>query len=177
MKITKKLTMMLACGAAFLMLGTGAAQAQTAKFGYLNSQELLAAMPETDSVQKRVMELGRDLEEQFTVMRNEYTTKTQDLANNLSTMAETIRKQKEKDLFDLQTRLEEFQQSAQQEIQGKQMEWLGPVIEKAKTAIAKVAKEQGLTAVFDLSSNALVYQNEAQMINLLPLVKQSLGIK
>lgn len=175
MKITKKLPLLLASAAAFLLIGTGSAHAQ--KFGYLNSQELLSAMPETDSVQQKVMDLGKELEEQFTAMRNEYTTKAQDLANNLSSMSETVRKQKEKDIFDLQTRLEEFQQSAQQEIQTKQMEWLKPVIEKAQGAIAKVAKEQGLTAVFDLSSNALVYQNEAQMVNMLPLVKQSLGIK
>lgn len=175
MKIAQKLTLTFAVAAAFLFIGTGSASAQ--KFGYLNSQELLAAMPETDSVQKKVMDLGKELEEQFTVMRTEYTNKAQDLANNLNTMSETVRKQKEKDLFDLQTRLEEFQQSAQQEIQSKQIEWLKPVIDKAQEAISKVAKEQGLTAVFDLSSNALVYQNEAQMVNMLPLVKQSLGIK
>lgn len=175
MKTTKKLTWVLASAAAFLLIGTGSASAQ--KFGYLNSQELLSAMPETDSVQQKVIDLSKELEEQFTAMRTEYTTKAQELANNLSTMSETIRKQKEKDIFDLQTRLEEFQQSAQQEIQAKQLEWLKPVIEKAQGAIAKVAKEQALTAVFDLSSNALVYYNESQMINLLPLVKQSLGIK
>lgn len=175
MKIAQKLTLTFAVAAAFLFIGTGSASAQ--KFGYLNSQELLAAMPETDSVQKKVMDLGKELEEQFTVMRTEYTNKAQDLANNLNTMSETVRKQKEKDLFDLQTRLEEFQQSAQQEIQSKQIEWLKPVIDKAQEVISKVAKEQGLTAVFDLSSNALVYQNEAQMVNMLPLVKQSLGIK
>lgn len=175
MKITKKLTLSLAAAAAFMLIGTGSASAQ--KFGYINSQELLSAMPETDSVQKKVVELSKELEEQFVAMRTEYTTKAQDLANNLSTMSEIVRKQKEKDIFDLQTRLEEFQQSAQQELQTKQMEWINPVIEKAKAAIAKVSKEQGMTAVFDLTSNALAYQNESQMIDMLPLVKQSLGIK
>ncbi len=50
-------------------------------------------------------------------------------------------------------------------------------MEKAQAAIAKVAKEQGLTAVFDLAVGALAYYDEAQMVNMLPLVKQSLGIK
>ncbi|WP_298063436.1 OmpH family outer membrane protein [uncultured Rikenella sp.] len=176
MKTLQKLTWALTAVAAFLFLGNGTANAQQ-KLGYINSQELLSAMPETDSVQTKVVNLSKELEEQFTAMRNEYSTKAQDLANNLSTLSETIRKQKEKDLFDLQTRLEEFQQSAQQEIQSKQLEWIKPVMEKAQGAIAKVAKEQGMTAVFDLTSGALAYYNEAQMVNLLPLVKQSLGIK
>lgn len=158
-----------------LMLATGTANAQ--KFGFINSQELLSSMPETDSAQAKVVELSKELEEQFTAMRNEFATKSQDLTSNVSTLSETVRKQKEKDLFDLQTRIEEFQQSAQQEIQNKQLETLKPVMEKAQAAIAKVAKEQGLTAVFDLAVGALAYYDEAQMINMLPLVKKSLGIQ
>lgn len=175
MKSLQKLTLGLAAAAAFLFIGTGSANAQ--KFGYLNSQELLAAMPETDSVQSQMADLGKELESQFTAMRTEFTTKSQELSTNLSTLSETIRKQKEKDLFDLQTRIEEFQQSANQELQTKNMELLRPVMEKAQAAITKVAKEQGLTAVFDLATGALNYYNEAQMVNMLPLVKQSLGIK
>lgn len=176
MKTLQKLTLALTAVAAFLFLGSGTANAQQ-KFGYINSQELLAAMPETDSVQSKMQDLSKELESQFTAMRTEMTTKAQELQNNLSTLSETVRKQKEKDLFDLQTRIEEFQQSANQELQTKNMELLRPVMEKAQAAITKVAKEQGLTAVFDLAAGALTYYNEAQMVNLLPLVKQSLGIK
>ena len=174
MKTTQKLTLALAA-AAFLLIGTGSANAQ--KFGYLNSQELLSSMPETDSVQTQVADLGKELESQFKAMQAEMTTKAQDLQSNLSTLSETVRKQKEKDLFDLQTRLEEFQQTAQQEIQTKQMTLLKPVMEKAQAAITKVAKEQGLTAVFDLAAGGIAYYNESQMVNMLPLVKQSLGIQ
>lgn len=175
MKTSLKLTLVLSAAAAFLFLGNSAANAQQ-KFGYINSQELLALMPESDSVRAKMNELGQDLESQFAAMRTEMTTKTQDLQSNLSTMSETVRKQKEKELFDLQTRMEEFQQSAQDELQAKQFELYKPAIEKAQAAISKVAKEQGITAIFDLSSNALAYYNEAQVINVLPLVKTSLGI-
>lgn len=176
MKTSQKLILTLTAVTAFLFIGAGTANAQQ-KFGYLNSQELLAAMPETDSVQSKMADLSKELESQFTTMRNEMTTKAQELQNNLSTLSETVRKQKEKDLFDLQTRIEEFQQSANQELQSKNMELLKPVMEKAQAAIVKVAKEQGLTAVFDLAAGALAYYNESQMVNMLPLVKQSLGIK
>lgn len=176
MKTSQKLILALVAVAAFLFVGTGAANAQQ-KFGYINSQELLASMPEIDSVQSKVSALGKDLESQFNAMQTEMTTKAQELQSNLNTLSETVRKQKEKELFDLQTRIEEFQRSAQQEIQTKQQELLQPVMEKAQAAITKVAKEQNLTAVFDLAGGALIYQNESQMVNLLPLVKQSLGIQ
>ena len=110
-------------------------------------------------------------------MKTEMITKTQELQSNMNTLSETVRKQKEKELYDLQTRIEEFNQSANQELQTKQQELMQPVYEKARTAITNVAKEQSLTAVFDLAGGALIYQNESQMVNLLPLVKQSLGIQ
>ena len=174
MKTTQKLILALVAVAAFLFVGTGAANAQQ-KFGYINSQELIVSMPETDSVQSKVSTLAKDLENQYNAMQTEMITKTQELQSNLNTLSETVRKQKEKELYDLQARIEEFNQSANQELQTKQQELMAPVFEKARTAINKVAKEQGLTAVFEVT--ALLYQNESQMVNLLPLVKQSLGIQ
>lgn len=174
MKTSQKLILALVAVAAFLFVGTGAANAQQ-KFGYINSQELIVSMPETDSVQSKVSTLAKDLENQYNAMRTEMATKAQELQNNLNTLSETVRKQKEKELYDLNTRIQEFDQSANQELQTKQQELMAPVFEKARTAINKVAKEQGLTAVFEAS--ALLYQNDSQMVNLLPLVKQSLGIQ
>lgn len=174
MKTSQKLILALVAVAAFLFVGTGAANAQQ-KFGYINSQELIVSMPETDSVQSKVSTLAKDLENQYNAMQTEMITKTQELQSNLNTLSETVRKQKEKELYDLQARIEEFNQSANQELQTKQQELMAPVFEKARTAINKVAKEQGLTAVFEVT--ALLYQNDSQMVNLLPLVKQSLGIQ
>ena len=64
MKTSQKLILALVAVAAFLFVGTGAANAQQ-KFGYINSQELLASMPEIDSVESKVQALGKDLESQY----------------------------------------------------------------------------------------------------------------
>lgn len=176
MKTTQKLILALVAVAAFLFVGTGAANAQQ-KFGFINSQELIASMPDTDSVQSKVSTLAKDLESQFNTMRTEFATKAEEYQKNSTTLSETVRKQKEKELNDLQLRIQEFNQSANQEIQTKQQELMAPIFEKMQTAITNVAKEQNLTAVFDVAAGALLYQNESQMVNLLPLVKQSLGIQ
>ena len=176
MKTTQKLILALVAVAAFLFVGTGAANAQQ-KFGFINSQELIASMPDTDSVQSKVSTLAKDLESQFNTMRTEFATKAEEYQKNSTTLSETVRKQKEKELNDLQLRIQEFNQSANQELQTKQQELMAPIFEKMQTAITNVAKEQNLTAVFDVAAGALLYQNESQMVNLLPLVKQSLGIQ
>lgn len=174
MKTTLKLTF-AAAAAAFMLLGANTVNAQ-GKFGYINSQELITAMPESDSIQTKLLDLEKELQNQLTIMRTEFTNKAQSFQSNLNDLSETVLKQKEKEINDLRVRIESFEQDAQQEFQTKQQELFIPVMEKAQTAISKVSKEQGLIAVFDLSSRTLVYQDDSKMVNILPLVKKSLGI-
>ncbi len=95
----------LVAAVAFLGLGSKDASAQQ-KFGYINMQELISSMPENTAAQTQIETLGKDLNAQFETMRNEYFTKTQELMQGGTTMLESIRKQKEKELQDIQARIE-----------------------------------------------------------------------
>lgn len=92
------------------------------------------------------------------------------------TLSEAIRQVREKELTELQQRIQEFEQTAQQEFQRMQGELMRPLMEKADAAIKKVAKQEGLIYVFDISTGGVVYFSE-QSVDLLPLVKAELGIK
>ena len=72
--------------------------------------------------------------------------------------------------------LQQFQQTAEQDFSTRQESLLTPVMKKAQEAIDKVAKAQGIAYVIDLSSGAVIYVDEANTVNLLPLVKAELGI-
>lgn len=165
----------LALVAAILFAGSSAAYAQ--KFGYINSTELISAMPESDSVQVKLEKFQQEFSAQLETIQVEFNTKLQEYQKNLSTFSESIRTMKEKELQDLQNRHEEFNQVAMRDIQNMQAALMTPVINKAREAIDKVAKANGFTLVFDVASGALLYQNEATVINILPLVKTELGIK
>ena len=83
---------------------------------------------------------------------------------------------KEKELNDMQTRTREFQERAQQDYQKKQNELLAPIIDKAKSAIDKVAAAGGFLVVFDTSTGSLAYFDEATLTDVAPVVKKELGI-
>ena len=68
------------------------------------------------------------------------------------------------------------QQSAQQDLAQLEQKLYAPIFEKARNAVSKIAKDKGLTFVFELSTNPVVYYNEAQSVDLLPLAKAALGI-
>jgi outer membrane protein len=86
-----------------------------------------------------------------------------------------IRQTKEKEIVDLQERLQNFQQTAQQDIQQKEAELWQPVIDKANNAIQEVGKENGFTYIFDVSAGVVLYFSP-ESIDVLPLVKTKLGI-
>lgn len=145
------------------------------KFGYIDSNELLDLMPGKDSIQNAIQNYGKSLESQLQTMYGEYQTKLQDYQANLRTMSDIIRQTKERELADLETRIQDFQQQAETDMQNKQVELLQPLIDKARKAIEDVGRENGYTYIFDVGVGTLLYFEKGD--NILPLVKTKLGIK
>ena len=145
-----------------------------AKFGYIDSNEILALMPETDSLQNELKAYADYLDQQMNAMAIEYQTKVTEYQENVNTMSDLIRQTKEKEITDLQERIQAFQQSADQDLGAKQAQLFNPLIEKVKNAISAVGKENGYTYIFDVGTGALVYYEMGD--NVLPLVKKKLGI-
>ncbi len=159
----------------FIMM-TGSMFAQVnAKLGYVDSNKLLEMMPGKDSIQKTLKAYSASLQNQLQTMYMEYQNKLTDYQNNSKTMSDIIRQTKEKELADMETRIQDFQQKADSDLQAKQTELLQPLLDKAKKAIEDVAKENGYTYIFDAGVGVLLYYEKGD--NILPLVKTKLGLK
>ena len=169
MKNVLKLTVVLV-----MMLGSTSLFAQ--KFGRVNTQEIIMAMPETKQMQTNMDAFIKDLQDNLEAIQVEFNNKLQDFQKNYETYSDAVREMKQKDLQALQARQQEFEQVAQQETQKKQQELLTPIIEKAKKAIDKVSVAGAYTAVFDTSTGSLAYFNETGLIDIAPEVKKELGI-
>lgn len=161
--------------AAFAVVAMGAS-AQQLKFGHINGQELMAMMPERDSAEARYMAYGKELEEQIEVMQVEYNNKLNTYQQKAKTWSDMIRESKEKELQELGQRIQEFQMTAREDLQKRQMELLKPVIEKASNAVKKVGKDNGFIYIYDVSNAALAYWNPDLSIDITDMVKKELGI-
>jgi len=144
------------------------------KLGYIDSNEILAAMPETDSLQKELKKYAEYLDTQMSTMAQEYQSKITSYQDNMNTMSDLIKQTKEKEITDLQARIQAFQQSADSDLSAKQAQLFNPLIEKVKNAISAVGKEIGYTYIFDVGTGALVFFDNGD--NVFPLVKKKLGI-
>ncbi|MCF6169509.1 MAG: OmpH family outer membrane protein [Bacteroidales bacterium] len=148
---------------------------QGLKLGYIDSNEILSLMPETDSLQQELKNYANYLDEQMNTMAMEYQTKLQKYQENVATMSDLIRQTKEKEITDLQQRIQAFQASADQDMQDKQQDLFNPLIERVKKAIDDVSRENNYNYVFDVGTGAIVFYENGD--NILPLVKTKLGIK
>ncbi len=151
-------------------------RAQNLKFGHINSQELLQAMPENDSAQAQLQRFAQQLQDQMDELQVEYNKKLQDYQAQQGQLTDLIRKTKEQELIDMQKNIQTFQANAQQEMQKKQQELLQPIIDKANKAIKEVARENGFIYIFDVAGGVILYYSE-KSVDILPMVKKKLGIE
>ena len=157
-----------------LLLGSTSLFAQ--KFGRVNMQEIVVAMPEFKEMQTNLETFRKDLITNLETIQVELNNRIADYQKNEVSFSESIKQLKQKEIGDLQNRLQEFQENAQLELQQKQNELLAPIIDKAKSAIDKVAAAGGFLVVFDTSTGSLAYFDEATLTDVAPAVKKELGI-
>jgi len=158
-----------------LAMMASSASAQDFKFGHIDGQELLTLMPERDSAEAKLRAYGMDLTEQIEQLHVEYNNKAQTFIQRRATLSDAIREARERELAELQQRIQEFEMTAQQDYQRMQGELMQPLIKKAEEAIEKVGKANGFTYIFDVSVGSVVYFSD-QSIDVTPLVKQELKI-
>jgi outer membrane protein len=171
----KKLTKLFAI--VVLIIGSSfATQAQNpVKIGYIDFNTLLAAMPGIDSVKIKLQNYQKTLTDQMDAMKAEFENKYLDYQSQSSSMSDLIRQTKEKELSDLQGRIDAFQQKASQDLQTRQQELVAPFIDKAKTAITDVAKENKYTYILNAIEDVVIYKDSAD--DVMTLVKKKLGIQ
>lgn len=162
---------------AIITLTVGKVSAQSFKFGHINYQEVMQAMPEVDSAQKKLTAYEQDMQEIMKEMQEEIQRKSTEMEEKQSTWSDAIKNAKQRDLADLYRRWQEYAQSSEQQLQQEWQKLFQPIMTKARNAVNKVAKSGGYTYIFDLSNNVVLYWNEAQSTDIAPLVKKELNIK
>jgi len=162
----------------FTVTAIAATNAQTLKFGHIDLQALVQVMPERTAAETQFNAFQGELEEILGEMQKDYQAKLAEF-EALGNDASDIKKNaKVSEIQDIQQRIQNYQQTASQQVQQKQAELLQPVFDKAEAAIAEVAKEQNLIYVFDagMGNRTILYKSN-QSVDVLPLVKAKLGIQ
>ncbi len=149
--------------------------AQDYKFGHINSSQLLRIMPEREQAQQKLQEEIQSLSETLDELQVEYNKKLQAYVEAQENLSNTVRQLRENELRELQNRMQQFQATAQEDIQQREIELMQPIFEKIENTIAEVARERGYIYVFDLDGNSVLYFSDDSE-DVFPFVREKMGI-
>ncbi len=160
---------------AVVMMASNVSQAQNkVKLGHIDFATLYSMMPGLDSVKIIFEDYNKSVQEQFAAMQTELENKYNDYVANMESLSPIIRSTKEAEINDLKERMDNFEITATQDLQQKELDLTQPIIEEARQAVEDVATENGYTYIFNSTEGLLLYAQPSD--DIMDLVKSKLGI-
>lgn len=160
-----------------LLVILASVQVHAQKVGYINSQDILNAMPE-------VKQANSDLE----VMKNMFDKKAEEMIVAFQAKVREFQQKqasgelapvevekRSKALQEEESKIIEYRSTSEQKLMQKQEELLKPIHDSINKAISDVAAEKELLYIFDAVHGVILYAEPSTEVT--QLIKEKLGIK
>jgi outer membrane protein len=138
--------------AAILTLGASQTINAQAKTAHVDVTEIMSKMPAMLDAQKQLEKISSTYDADYKKMAEEFKAKLAKYDAEASTVSEAMNGERQKEVSDMQKRIQEFGQNAQKEVQQKQEDITKPIYEKVRASIQKVGKAKGFQYVLDGSA-------------------------
>lgn len=159
---------------ALITLGTVSLSNAQSKIAHISTQELIEAMPDYQDARSQISKLQDSYSSQIEDMYKELQEKSKKYESEAPDQNDEENQKRMQDLQESNERVRNFQQSAQKELGEKQESLMKPLLDKAKSAIEKVAEQEGYEYVLDSTEGGGVLVADGH--DLMPEVKKELGI-
>jgi outer membrane protein len=150
------------------------------KIGYTNVDYIIGKLPESKVMQNQLEVTKAQLDKALGETYKEAQEKYEAYQKNGANMTDVIRADKEKELQNLQTRIQEMQNNAQTSLQTKQQQLLEPILTKVNNAIQEVGKESGFLYILNMDAGAgstpIILFAASEENNATPLILRKLGV-
>lgn len=149
--------------------------ANAQKYGYINSSEILEAMPEVKAANVELEKLSKDMQAEIKVKSDKLQEDSKKFSTKSSTanLSQTEYNAEVAKLEATQKEVSALETEMNKTIETKQQALMKPIYEKLNNAVKEVAKEKGAAAVF--FSDVFAYADD--IINFTGAVKTKLGLK
>lgn len=152
------------------------AQEPAIKIGFINSAELLDAIPSKKTAEQKLLLLNENYKQELKMMENEYNKKYSDYITYQTNLSENIKLRRMQELTELENRMQQFMQLAQTDIEQQEKELIEPLKKQISEAISAVGIEYRFTVIYDADNPGVAFVTP-EAIDANSLVKAKLGIK
>ena len=157
-----------------LLLAPMAVMAQ--KFGHVNTQDIIQAMPDYTKAKNEIDALQKQYEADLKSMQDELTKKSQDYEANEKTFPENIKQRRQQELQDMYQKIQQSYQDNQQALQKAQQEKLGAIQEKVMAAVKKLGESGQYVYIVDISTGAIPFVSTTLSTDITDQLKKEVGI-
>ena len=147
-----------------------------AKFGHVNTQEIIQAMPEFTAARTEIEKLTQQYEADLKSMQDELQKKAEAFEKEEATLPENIKTRRNQELQDLYQRIQQTYQDNQQALAKAQQEKMQGITTKVLEAIKTVGQEGGFVYIMDMSAG-IPYISTTLSSDVTTQVKAKLGLK
>jgi outer membrane protein len=145
------------------------------KVGTVDSDYIMARMPQLKTVQERISKYGAKLDSIRKVKIAQYDAKAKAYNDAAKTLSEADKKTKYDEIAKMNQEILKFRQNASQMMQLRRDEYLRPLYKKIGDVVAQVAKEKGYSQILTSNGNQFAYFDPKHDIT--KLVLEKMGIK
>ncbi len=159
----------------FLVLVASLQLNAQSKTGTIDTEYILAKMPELTKVQEDLKAYNTKLEEELKVKVDTYQAKVKEYQEKVASFTEPMKKTKQEEIITLENDIAKFRQNGSQLVQIEQNRLLQPLYQKIGKTLEEIAKAEKYTQVFTITSSGLAYADSN--FDLTKKVMTKLGIK
>ncbi len=145
------------------------------KIGHVNIPEIIQKLPEADSVRLVLEKETKEMGQLYDEMIKEYDLNLDKFEQEMEGYSELVKKVKEKEIRESAAKIQQFNQTANEQIEKRSIALQQPIYQKVNNAISRVAAREKFTYILDVSNGTVVYKDPTSL-NINSLVLKELGL-
>ena len=146
-----------------------------AKFGHVNTQEVIQAMPEYNKAKTEIDALQAQYEADLKSMQDELQKKGEAFEKEQASLPENIKQRRQTELQEMYQKIQQSYQDNQQALQKASSEKMQAIQAKVMEAINAIGKDGGYVYIMELGSQ--LYISTTLSTDVTAQVKAKLGLK
>ncbi|MBQ8463412.1 MAG: OmpH family outer membrane protein [Prevotella sp.] len=154
----------------------GFTTAQAQKFGHVNTQEIIQAMPEFATARTEIEKLTAQYEADLKSMQEELQKKGEAFDKEAATLPDNIKQRREQELNTLYQNIQQTYQDNQQALAKAQQEKMQAITTKVLDAIKTVGQEGNYVYIMEMGAG-IPYISTTLSTDVTAQVKTKLGLK
>ena len=144
------------------------------KFGVITTDQLIQSLPEMNEVKTTLEASSKKYEDEFKNLQDEMQKKYTEFQSLEETTPSTIKDRRLQEMQELDQKIQQFRQTASEDLQRQQQQLMAPIQEKVVKAIQSAGAEGGYTFIFE---NVVPLYTGTDVTDITATVKTRLGIK